>query len=71
MNLSRSRQKGVDEVPASTRRSGLRVDAATFVDVEQYLPGRRAARQITNGAPARHADSRRRQRSVLRAKREA
>lgn len=71
MNRGRSRQQGVDEVPASTRLTGLSSRTGTLVSAEQYLPGRRAARRIMNGAATRHADSRREQREIRRAAREA
>lgn len=71
MNRGRSRQQGVDEVLASTRLTELYSRTGTLVSAEQYLPGRRAARRIMNGAATRHADSRREQREIRRAAREA
>jgi len=70
MNSRQSRQQGVDKVPASTRLPQPHSGAATSVDVEHYLAGRRVTRQVSSGAAAaRH--SRRHLRGVLRAKREA
>jgi len=71
MNRGRSRQQGVDEVLASTRLTELSSRTGTLVSAEHYLPGRRATRRVINCAAARHADSRREQREIRRAAREA